>query len=78
MVDLARLAQLKRLLNDGTLIREEFEALKQKELQADGTDRGSVRPRVRLCLGTLRLAPPAPVIVGRSHSSAHVCTYIYI
>ena len=32
MVDLARLAQLKRLLNDGTLTREEFEALKQKEL----------------------------------------------
>ena len=41
MVDLARLAELKRLLNDGTLTREEFEALKQKDLQADGTDRGS-------------------------------------
>ncbi|EOD24211.1 hypothetical protein EMIHUDRAFT_238854 [Emiliania huxleyi CCMP1516] len=43
MVDLARLENLKRLLNDGTLTREEFEALKQKELQADGTERGSDR-----------------------------------
>ena len=47
MVDLARLAQLKRLLNDGTLTREEFEALKQKELQADGTPIGIGAPSDR-------------------------------
>ena len=37
-VDLARLENLKRLLNDGTLTREEFEALKQNELQAGGIE----------------------------------------
>ena len=58
MVDLARLAELKRLLNDGTLTREEFEALKQNELQAGGTDRGSDRGSD---CASERSASPAPV-----------------
>ena len=66
MVDLARLENLKRLLNDGTLTREEFEALKQKELQADGTERGSDR---RSCASE-RSASPTPVIGAPVYGAA--------
>ena len=67
MVDLARLENLKRLLNDGTLTREEFEALKQKELQADGTDRGSDRGSD---CASERSASPAPVIGAPVYGAA--------
>ena len=60
LAELNRLLELKRLLNDGKLTREEFEALKQKELQADGTDRGSDRGSD---CASERSASPAPVIV---------------
>ena len=59
MVDLARLAELKSLLADGKLTREEFEVLEQQALQADGTDRGSDRGSD--CAST-RSASPAPAI----------------
>ena len=60
LAELNRLLELKRLLNDGKLTREEFEALKQKELQADGTDRGSDRGSD---CASERPASPAPVIL---------------
>ena len=66
MVDLARLENLKRLLNDGTLTREEFEALKQKELQADGTDRGDCGSDC----ASERSASPAPVIGAPVYGAA--------
>jgi len=40
---LARLEKLKSLLDNGTLTRDEFEALKQKEMQTVDADRGSDR-----------------------------------
>ena len=67
MVDLARLENLKRLLNDGTLTREEFEALKQKELQADATDRGSDRGSD---CASERSASHAPVIGAPVYGAA--------
>ena len=59
MVDLARLAELKSQLADGTLTREEFEVLEQEALQADGTDRGSDRGSD---CASERSASPAPAI----------------
>ena len=71
MADIARLAGrlagLKLLLADGTLTREEFEALKQKELQADGTDRGSDRGSDCASEGS---ASPAPVIGAPVYGAA--------
>ena len=43
MSHLARLEKLKSLLDNGTLTRDEFEALKQKEMQTVDADRGSDR-----------------------------------
>ena len=43
MVDVVRLVELKKLLDSGALTREEFESMKQREMQREGTDYGSDR-----------------------------------
>jgi len=43
MINIERLQELKGLLDSGALTREEFDELKQKEMQVDEAGRGSDR-----------------------------------